>query len=93
VDFEWNESKRALNLATHGIDFQDVTGMWAKPVLEVPSRHLHGGEKRFLALSDRKGIAVTIVFTWRGEVRRIISARRARRSERQEFDKAVNPGF
>ncbi|MGH9472041.1 MAG: BrnT family toxin [Terriglobales bacterium] len=89
MEFEWDEKKRALNLATHGIDFQDATGIWGEAVLEVPSRHLLGAEQRFLAIGHLKGMAVTVVFTWRGEVRRIISARRARRDERQEYDKAV----
>jgi len=30
--FEWDEGKRAANLAKHGIDFEDARAIWLGPV-------------------------------------------------------------
>jgi BrnA antitoxin of type II toxin-antitoxin system/Ribonuclease toxin, BrnT, of type II toxin-antitoxin system len=43
-------------------------------VIEVPSFQTHRGEARFLATGLRAGRLITVVFTWRGSKRRIISA-------------------
>lgn len=30
--FEWNESKNAINIDKHGIDFEDVVSMFNQPM-------------------------------------------------------------
>ena len=74
MEFEWHDRKRRTNLAAHGIDFDDAIAIWEGPVLEVPSTQLHHGEERFLAVGRCEGRIITVVFTWRGKVRRLISA-------------------
>jgi uncharacterized DUF497 family protein len=90
VEFEWDEHKRRANLSAHGIDFEDALGIWDAPVLEVPSAQTHHGEERFLAIGRLKDLMVTVVFTRRGENRRLISARIARRDEREEYNQAIH---
>lgn len=89
VEFEWDEQKRRANLAAHGIDFEDAIAIWEGPVLEVPSGQSHHGEDRILAIGRSGDRLVTVVFTWRGENRRIISARVARINERKNYHKAI----
>ena len=46
--FEWDESKRQVNLAKHHIDFQDAKRIFDGPVFEkMESRH---GEDRIFAI-------------------------------------------
>jgi len=81
--FEWDESKRQANLAKHHIDFRDARRVFEGPVFEkVDSRR---GEDRMFAIGLMEGIPIVVVYVMRGERRRIISARRANRDERQDY--------
>ena len=86
--FEWDESKCLANLQKHGIDFIRAKEIWWGDVLEVPSPQEDHGEKRYLAYGRLEGRVVAVVYTWRGEARRIISARRARDYEREAYQDA-----
>jgi uncharacterized DUF497 family protein len=81
--FEWNESKRRVNLAKHHIDFRDARQIFDGPVFErTDSRH---GEERVVAVGVLEDIEIVVVYVMRGKRRRIISARRAHRHEREEY--------
>jgi uncharacterized DUF497 family protein len=81
--FEWDESKREANLAKHHIDFQDAKRIFDGPVFEqTEARH---GENRTVAIGLMEDIEIVVVYVIRGQRRRIISARRARRDERQDY--------
>ena len=81
--FEWDGSKRQANLAKHHIDFQDAKRVFDGPVFErMESRH---GEDRIVAIGLMEDIEIVVVYVMRGKRRRIISARRAHRDERQDY--------
>jgi uncharacterized DUF497 family protein len=82
--FEWDERKRLSNLEKHGLDFLDVIAIFEAPHVKVPSVY-DGKEDRFLAIGVLEGRIVTVVYTTRSEAIRIISFRRARHEERQEY--------
>jgi uncharacterized DUF497 family protein len=83
--FERNESKRQANLAKHLIDFQDATRIFDGPVFEkVQRRH---DEDRMLAISLMEDVEIVVIYVVRRNYRRIISARRAHRDERQDYAK------
>ena len=47
----------------------------------------HAGEERFVSLGmDALGRLLVVVFTWRGDAARLISARKATRRERAEYE-------
>lgn len=83
--FEWDERKRLSNLNKHGLDFLDVYIVFEASHVEVPS--LHPGEERYLAIGKVEGRVVTVVYTMRGDVVRVISFRRARNEEREKYQK------
>jgi uncharacterized DUF497 family protein len=58
-------------------------------VLEVSSTQVHHGEERVLAIGQCEDVIITIVCTWRGKRRRLISARKARRNERENYNKEL----
>jgi uncharacterized protein len=90
--FEWSEQKRLENLSKHGIDFVDAKEIWQGEVLEVPSEQHEHWEQRYIAYGVLEGRIIAVVFTWRGEARRLISARRARRHERQDYQDIFGKG-
>jgi uncharacterized protein len=81
--FEWDEAKRQANLAKHNIDFLDAIRIFDKPVFEKLQRRRD--EDRVLAIGVMENIEIVVVYAIRGKHRRIISARRAHRHERQDY--------
>ena len=86
MEFEWDKAKAAANLAKHGIDFDDAKLVFLDPLRfeEVDERH-SDQEIRFKVLGEVEGRVLSVVFTWREGRRRLISARRANRGEREKY--------
>jgi uncharacterized DUF497 family protein len=87
--FEWHETKRLKNIDDHEIDFIRAKEIWHNPVLELKSPQNHHGEERFLAIGQIEIGVITVVYTWRGDNRRLISARKARKNEKENYENAV----
>jgi uncharacterized protein len=81
--FEWDENKRRANLRKHLIDFQDAVQIFDGPVFEKSQRR--HGENHTLAVGRMEDIEIVVVYAARGKYKRIISARRAHRSERKDY--------
>lgn len=81
--FAWDESKRAINLEKHGIDFRDAIGIFDGP--HLTTKTIRNDEIRMVSLGRVAESVIAVVWTDRGGVVRIISARAARRNERQVF--------
>ena len=73
--FEWDARKNAVNHAKHGIDFADASRMFEGSVLERLDDREDNGETRVAAVGATDGRTLFVVYTMRGETRRIISAR------------------
>lgn len=86
--FEWDENKSARNLLERGFDFEFATAIFDGPVVEEEDRRHNYGEQRFTAIGQIEGRFFLVVYTRRGERRRIISARPASRGERDDYHKA-----
>ncbi|MCE8507288.1 BrnT family toxin [Ruegeria pomeroyi] len=85
--FEWNEDKRLTTIEKHGIDFYDAAEIFAKDYLRLEAASEL--EKRSLAIGELRGICIAVVFTMREDVTRIITARRARKNERELYQAHV----
>ena len=92
MEFEWDERKRLTNLDKHGIDFLRAKEIWQGPVLDLPSPQERHGETRRLTYGMIAGRVIAVVYTWRGERRRLIGARRARDYERDAYAQATGRG-
>ena len=86
--FEWDENKRAANLAKHGIDFVRAARIYQNPVLERIDDREDYGEERIIALGHWELDFVVVVTTWRGDNRRIISAWKAGADEQRTYQQA-----
>ncbi len=87
--FEWDARKAEANIEKHKIDFLDVIAIFGSPHLTVQSRH--EAEPRFVSIDPMAGRLVTVIWTQRNDVRRIISARRARPAERRAYREGLSP--
>ncbi|WP_332305800.1 BrnT family toxin [Rhizobium sp. GR12] len=83
ISFEWDENKRLINIEKHGIDFPRAARALSQPHLE--RRSDQNGESRILAICPETDDLIAIVYTTRGEVCRIISARATRKNERAAY--------
>jgi uncharacterized DUF497 family protein len=83
--FEWDEDKRARNLAKHGVDFRRAVQIFGGQVIEGPDRRREYGELRIRCLGQIESRVYNIVYTWRGSIRRIISARKANAREQRAY--------
>jgi uncharacterized protein len=88
MEFEWDAAKNAVNIAKHGIDFEDAIRIFERPVLEKVDDRRNYGEVRIIAVGAVDDRELAIVYTLRGERRRIISARRAHSHERKAYHEA-----
>jgi uncharacterized DUF497 family protein len=85
--FEWNEAKRRANIKEHGIDFEDAASIFSRPYLRIRSDR--NDEMRFVAIGCIRDVEIAVVYTVRAGACRIISARRARTNEREDYHAAV----
>jgi uncharacterized protein len=85
MDSEWDEAKREANIVKHGIDFVDAAAIFERPFVEAEDRRRDYGEERYRAYGEIDNRVIQLVYTWRGDTRRIITARRARRNERRAY--------
>ena len=94
MKFEWDEAKRASNLAKHGVDFAGAIAIWRTDVIDPISERIVDGERRFVAvgIAGDDEIVIGVVYTMRDGVRRIISARRGRRYERANYQSQFGRG-
>ena len=88
MGFEWDAGKNESNVAKHGIDFVDAIRMFDGPVLEQVDDRRDYGETRMIAYGAVRGREIVVVYAVRGEKRRIISARRAHKNEREAYREA-----
>ena len=85
MEFEWDEQKNERNRAKHGVSFEEATRIFGHPVVAEEDTRRDYGERRFIAYGETEGHILTVVFTWREERLRIISARRANHHERGTY--------
>ena len=80
MDYEFNEDKSVGNKDKHGIDFEEAQKLWDDPdLIEIPVRT--SDEPRFLVIGRISGKYWSAVITYRDDIIRIISVRRARKEE------------
>ena len=85
AEIEFDPSKSRANLEKHGIDLPTATRIWDDLVVEREDDRRDYGETRVIALGAIEGRVFVVVYTWRGDRRRLISARKANTDERQIY--------
>ena len=77
MKFEWDYLKATSNLRKHNVDFADAVTVLDDD-LAITIREETSGEERFVTLGmDALSRLLVVVYTWRQDCVRIISARKA----------------
>ncbi len=88
--YEWDETKRSANIRHHGVDFADARHFdWETAVIITDDREDYG-ELRETALGFIGVRLHAMIFTRSDEKVRIISLRKANRSEVSRYVDAIN---
>ena len=86
--FEWDARKAANNRARHKVSFDEAVTAFGDPLGRITDDPRHSeNEQRFVLLGQsRRRRLLVVMFTERGEVTRLISARKATRRERRTYE-------
>jgi hypothetical protein len=87
VEYEWDPAKGRRNLEKHGVDFADAVGALEDDLaLTVEDTH-SVTEERFVTIGmGPLGRLLVVVYSWRDEQIRLISARKATSRERRKYE-------
>lgn len=90
MGFQYDPDKAAANLKKHEVSLADSEGVFEDPF----ARHVEDpdavGEQRFIAVGmGSAGQVLAVSYAHRGEDIRPISARRASRKEREQYESRI----
>lgn len=86
--FEWDEEKATSNGRKHGVSFEEAATVFANPLAAIFTDETHSeGEVREIIIGHSSaGRLIVISFTERENAIRIISARKATKNERRDYE-------
>ena len=86
--FEWNKNKAKKNFKIHGISFDEACSAFKDTLSLTIYDPLHSDdEDRFILIGNSVGNRLlVVVHTERGNKIRIISARKATKNERKQYE-------
>ena len=92
IRFVWDGEKAKSNLRKHGASFEAACGVFFDPFIHLLGSNRIGGEDRETAMGLTEGWSLlVVVYTFREEAIRIISARPATPRERDLYEGTTAP--
>ena len=87
IDFEWDEQKAQSNLRKHGVSFETACEVFFDPFLYPLNVETVAGETRegVVGLTAELWL-LQVVYTWREDAIRLVSARPATAQERASYE-------
>ncbi len=89
MEFEWDENKRARNVAKHGVDLIDAAFIFLGPVFTEVDTRKDYGEVRYRSVGIYDDRIYVVVHTERGGGIRLISARLGGRRDYAKYKKSI----
>lgn len=88
MEFEWDPRKANINLQKHNVSFQEAATVFRDSLsVTFPDPDHSIGERRYVIIGlSRYGQLLVVAHTERGDLIRIISARRATRKEQRFYE-------
>ena len=84
--YDWDEDKAAANFRKHGVSFEEAVHALGDPfAVERIDERFDYDEERRIAILQGVSSLLHVVYTERGDVTRIISAREATRNEQNNY--------
>lgn len=86
----WDPEKAKSNFLKHGVRFCDAESVLFDPMAMTREDEENDSEQRFVSIgSDALERVVVIVYTYRGDAIRLISARCATSRERKSYEEGI----
>jgi uncharacterized DUF497 family protein len=86
MTYQWDRDKAGANLHKHGVDFADAVTVFSDD-LAITIADERFDEERFITIGiDALGRVLVVVYTWRDNEIRLISARKATRYELKQYE-------
>jgi len=90
MEIEWDPNKATSNIVKHGVRFSDAQAVLFDPQALNTEDEEAEGEQRFVAIGlDSLWRPLVVVYTYRGDNIRLISARPATASERRNYESGI----
>ena|SRR2546423_8852919 len=83
--FEWDADKSERCFQERKFDFDHAAKVFEEDYIEWEDRRANHGEARFITVGEVESRVLAVIWTPRGTIRRIISARTASKRERKRF--------
>jgi uncharacterized DUF497 family protein len=93
ISFEWDPAKMRRNLRKHGIGFDEAATVFADPLARIfdDLEHSNRQHREIIIGHSALGRLMVVSFFAKGGSIRMISARRATRRERRDYEENVIP--
>ncbi len=85
MKIEFDRAKRGATLTHRGLDMARADEVFAGNTITVEDDRMEYGEKRFITVGLLEERMIVLVWTPRGEARRIISMRKANAREQKTY--------
>ncbi|MAG06881.1 MAG: hypothetical protein CMN66_11020 [Sphingomonadaceae bacterium] len=87
--YEWGVRKAAANVQKHGVTFDSAREVFTDPfrTVRLDAREEYG-EERWSTIGAVQGRYLVVAYTETEDTRRLISARKANRHERERYHRA-----
>jgi uncharacterized protein len=88
LEFEWDQTKAAGNRRKHGVSFEEAATVFGDPLAVIFDDESHSTDEQreiIIGPSERSRLLL-VCFTMRGETVRIISARKATKQEKRDYE-------
>lgn len=91
TEFTWDPKKAAANLRKHGVSFEEALTVFSDPLARIHDDPVHSAResREIIVGHSTNGRVLLVSFTERSGVIRLISARRATRQERKDYEEAT----
>lgn len=85
MNLTYDPDKRAETLKNRSLDFEDTPNLFAGKHFQMEDDREDYGETRWITVGRLDGAMVVVVWTPRGEARRIISMRKRNAREQEKY--------
>jgi len=90
MNFEWDQYKNRINITKHGIDFSDIYRVFEGPMVARIDEREEYGELRWIGTGYLiNNVVVVVYLEIDDDAIRVISARKALKHERKEFEQEL----
>jgi len=86
----WDPNKAEINFKKHRIRFSDADAVLYDPFAMTLEEHVVANEQRFMTVGvDAVCRIIAVVYSYRTDTIRLISARKATSKERKQYEKGI----